>query len=267
MIGKNRVTFDSSAGADDVEIMSGAVPYRDFLRRVHQELSPRFYVEIGVRQGRSLALAGCKAVGIDPCPEIAVPLPAETLIYRETSDDFFNRDGGSTFLGRVDLAFIDGMHLIEYALRDFMNIERRAHAASVVVFDDIFPNHPVQAERRRQSRVWTGDIWKIISCLRTHRPELLLLPIDTYPTGLLLVAGLDPGNQQLGREYGHIVEELTKEPRQPVPARILERRGAVAPDDPRVADILGMLRKTRESCEGNLTPGEGLLTRHAVFNT
>jgi hypothetical protein len=229
-------------------------------------LSPSFYAEIGVRHGRSLALASCRAIGIDPCPEIAVPLPAETRIYRETSDDFFKRDTGSALDGRIDLAFIDGMHLIEYALRDFVNIERHAHPASVIVFDDIFPNHPVQAERRRQSRVWTGDIWKIMSCLRTHRPDLLLLPIDTYPTGLLLVAGLDPGNQELSRKYSQIIEELTNEPRQPVPAHILERSGALAPDDPRIAEILGILRKTRESGGGNLTLWENFLTLHAVFN-
>jgi hypothetical protein len=145
----------------------------------------------------------------------------------------------------VDLAFIDGMHLIEFALRDFMNIERYASPTSVVIFDDIFPNHPLQAERRRQSRVWTGDVWKIISCLRANRPDLALLPIDTHPTGLLMVAGLDPANRYLIEKYDEIIQDLINESLHTVPAEILERRDAMAPSDPKIAGLLRILRKAR----------------------
>jgi hypothetical protein len=251
-----------------LEIMSGAMPYLDFLDHIHEELSPHLYVEIGVRHGESLALARCHAIGIDPFPDITVQLSAKTKICPETSDDFFDSDAVMALRGRIDLAFIDGMHLSEYALRDFINVERHAHPASVIVFDDIFPNHPLQAERSRKSFRWTGDIWKMTSCLRAHRPDLLLLPIDTYPTGLLMVVGLDPGNQQLREKYSQIIQDFTNESPggQRVPAEILERSGALAPDDPRIADILGMLRKTRVSGDGNLSLAEKLRTWRTVLN-
>ena len=43
-----------------------------------------------------------------------------------TSDDFFaSHDLAQVLGGRpVDLAYIDGMHQFEFALRDFMNLER-----------------------------------------------------------------------------------------------------------------------------------------------
>jgi hypothetical protein len=240
------------------EIKSGAMPYLDFLDHIHEELSPHLYVEIGIYRAKSLALARCHAIGIDPFPDITVQLSVKTKICPETSDDFFDSDAVMALHGRIDLAFIDGMHLSEYALRDFINIERHAHPASVIVFDDIFPNHPLQADRSRKSFIWTGDIWKIIFCLRTHRPDLLLLPINTYPTGLLMVVGLDPGNQQLTEKYTQIIQDFINEcpEGQPVPAEILERSGAIAPDDPKIADILRTLRRTRVSGEGNFSLAE-----------
>ena len=84
-----------------------------------------------------------------------------------TSDDFFASPQCAAHLRQpIDLAFIDGMHLVEFALRDFMQVERRASRAGMIVLDDIFPNHPLQARRVRESGVWTGDVWKILPCLR-----------------------------------------------------------------------------------------------------
>jgi hypothetical protein len=48
------------------------------------------------------------------------------------------------------------MHLFEYALRDFMNVEHCAAPGAIVVIDDIFSSHPAQAERKRRTRAWTG---------------------------------------------------------------------------------------------------------------
>ena len=41
----------------------------------------------------------------------------------------------------------------------------------VILVDDIFPNHPVQARRDRSSRHWTGDVWKFVSVLKSARPK------------------------------------------------------------------------------------------------
>jgi hypothetical protein len=108
-----------------------------------------------------------------------------------------------------------GVSISEYALRDFMNVERCSPPGAVVVFDDVFPNHPLQANRIRASQVWTGDVWRVADILTRLRSDLFLLPIDTAPTGLLLVAGLDPDNRVLWDGYDQIVREAISSPGPP----------------------------------------------------
>ena len=98
----------------------------EFLRRLHQRLQPRTYFEIGVRTGRSLTLSRVPSVGVDPFFEVKAELHCDLHLVRTTSDEFFARPEPFAHFGQpvVDLAFIDGMHLAEFALRDFMNTER-----------------------------------------------------------------------------------------------------------------------------------------------
>jgi hypothetical protein len=139
------------------------------------------------------------------------------------------------------------MHLFEYALRDFMNAEKYAHSGSLMVVDDIFPNHEVQARRQRQTSVWTGDVWKLFHCLSYFRPDLIILPLDCSPTGLLLVAGLDRENRVLWNRYNAIVARYNGEDqfRQP-PKTILRRDHALDPGSPVVGDLLMELRGFRD---------------------
>jgi len=215
------------------------------LQTLHDTLQPSLYLEIGVRRGRSLALARGPAIGVDPAPELAQALPESTRLFQVASDDFFRDVAAQAMTAPPDLAFIDGMHLFEYALRDFMHVERLATPTTLVVIDDIYPSHPAQAERNRRTRVWSGDIWKLASCLAELRPDLLLIPLDTAPTGLLLVAGLDPDNRVLWNRYNPIVRRFSAE--QAPPASVLQRTGVLAADDPRVARVLAALRQGRDA--------------------
>jgi len=233
--------FDSSA---EEEVVAGSVPYLDLLARVHEELAPSNYCEIGVRNGASLALARRNALGIDPFPEITRTLPDSVKLYETTSDAFFRDDAENALTNGFDLAFVDGMHQVEFALRDFMNLERRAHPSSVIMLDDVFPNHPRQAERERVTRVWTGDVWKLYAILQEHRPDLTLLPIDTTPTGLILVAGLDSKSDALWDKYNPILSRARNETE--VPTATLNREGARGGHDPAIEDLLKTMKSSRD---------------------
>jgi len=232
-------------GSPEEEAAGGKAPYLDVLSRFHQTLRPSTYLEIGVRHGRSLALATGKAIGVDPAPEIDVSLPPGATVIARESDEFFDE---GMLAAAPDLAFIDGLHLFEFALRDFMNIERAAVPGSVLIIDDIFPNHPAQAERERRTNHWTGDVWKVVEVLRTHRPDLYVSTIDINPTGLALVAGLDPSNRVLWDQYNPIVRHF-KAVGMP-PPHVLARQNALDPLGEPFDAVLNTLADNRRHQRG-----------------
>jgi SAM-dependent methyltransferase len=221
------------------EAVFGAAPCVEVLKQLHDSLRPRKYIEIGVRFGHSLALARCPALGIDPAPEVQLELPPEARVVKATSDAFF--EAPEADLGPIDLAFIDGMHLFEFVLRDFMNLERQGSPTSLIVLDDIFPNHGRQASRIRETEVWTGDVWKIVPCLRQFRPDLVLVPINCAPAGLLLVAGLSPDSTVLRDNYNPITSRYLGSAFEQPSQDVLAREGALAPDDPRISQTCKLL--------------------------
>jgi predicted O-methyltransferase YrrM len=225
--------------------------YLDFLRAVHELFEPRTYLEIGVEYGHSLALSSCPSIGIDPNPMVDQALAQSTTLVSSPSEEYFARlaaEDGSPF-GElpIDLAFIDGMHHLEYALADFVAIERHAEPSSVVVFDDIFPRNVDEAARDRHTTAWTGDVFRVPQVLAEWRPDLDIVAVATEPTGSLLVFGLDPGNDLLGRELDDIVREVVTADPQLVPPPVLARTGSLPPEDALALPIWRELKERRRA--------------------
>jgi hypothetical protein len=187
-------------------------PYLDVLAMIHAHLRPRTFLEIGVNRGQSITLARpeTRAIGVDPHPRVSSPLGPRTSICVATSDAYFAaHDVRAEFDGLpVELAFIDGMHQFEFALRDFLNIERHCSARSTILIHDSYPLTRLTAERERQTRFWSGDIWRLILVLRQRRPDLSVNVIATAPTGLGVVRGLDPASRFLEEHFDEIVREF-----------------------------------------------------------
>ena len=225
----------------------------EFLRGLHRVTAARNYLEIGVNDGRSLALSRVPSIGIDPAFKVNVSLRGDIHLVKATSDDFFatrdplghlksarnplkNIRKGRPLLSHyrggtsLDLAFIDGMHLFEYALRDFMNVERFSRWDTAIVLDDMLPRDVDEAARDRHTKFWAGDVYKLIPVLNKYRPDLLVLPVDTKPTGVLLVLGADPDSTVLKNHYDEIHEEWVVPDPQKVPESILGRVDAVSPE-------------------------------------
>ncbi|WP_159832011.1 methyltransferase domain-containing protein [Novosphingobium sp. TCA1] len=218
----------------------GERPYLDVLRDLHTLVAPEIYLEIGVRKGTSLALSKGRAIAIDPDPhaDFKVDRP-EIDFHRCTSDDFFFFNPDAIEPGSIDLAFIDGMHLAEYVLRDFMNVERLMSPRGVIVIDDVLPIHQVQTERARCSQVWTGDVWRFVELLAQTRPDLGLHWLDTEPTGLLVVTRPSAQNRVLWQEYNKFARHLGDTIDAPLPQDIIDRGHAVTPTTAMLAEILG----------------------------
>ncbi len=186
--------------------------YLQVLSMVHSHLKPRTYLEIGVADGQSIALARAEtlAIGVDPEPKIAKPLGPRTRICTETSDRYFATRDVRTEMGGlpVDLAFIDGMHHFEFSLRDFINIEKHCSSGSTILIHDGYPLSRITAERERRTAFWSGDIWRLILLLRKYRPDLSVNVIATAPTGLGVLRGLDPASRLLEERFDEIVREF-----------------------------------------------------------
>jgi hypothetical protein len=186
--------------------------YYEVLRRMHDYLRPRSYLEIGVDNGGSISLAQSPtiAVGIDPEPRLRDALMPGCKIFCQTSDAYFeSRDPRSDMeCDEVDFAFIDGLHIFEQALRDFINVERLAGSSTVVAIHDCLPVDGLTAARERQTVFWSGDIWKLPLCLQEYRPELQVHLIPAPPTGLCLVWGLDPKSTALTDGFSRIADKF-----------------------------------------------------------
>lgn len=186
--------------------------YTRFLRRLHRRHIFDWYLEVGCRTGTTIAPSRSKTIAVDPFFKIETnvigPKPALHVI-QDTSDAFF----GTGFLGaiqaRLSFSFLDGMHLFEYLLRDFMNAEAASRREGVIALHDCCPSSLGMTTRNLDNipkGEWTGDVWKLIPILQEFRPDLTIKVLDCAPTGLVLVSGLDPENLALKQNYDAIVE-------------------------------------------------------------
>jgi hypothetical protein len=232
----------------------------DLLQGLHELLRPRSYLEIGVSTGSSMTLSRTRSIGVDPAFHVKRELLCDLHLVRATSDEFFAREHPLAHFDEpvIDLAFIDGMHLAEYALRDFINTERFTHATSVIVIDDMLPRNVGEADRDRgrprTGPAWAGDVYKILDCLRTVRPDMVCLEVDTTPTGTVVVLLPDAASTALLAAYDDLVEAFVVPDPQDVPDEILSRSRAIDPEKLLAAPIWADLRRLREHYDAVARP-------------
>lgn len=234
-------------------------PYREVLRRLHERLRPRTYLEIGVEHGATLQLAVHSELvcGVDPVARrIPHRLPAGTRLFHVTSDAFFASDLPRELFGEspVDLAFIDGMHLFEFTLRDFANVERWCHAGSTVVLHDCLPIAEVAAARERRTSFWVGDCWRALEYLLRERPGLRLSIVPCYPSGLVVIQGLDPRSQTSAEHLAARLQHYLLLPHPDSCEGWPSHYPMVSNDDPDLNRFISSLVPPRPSFRGDREP-------------
>jgi hypothetical protein len=147
-----------------------------------RQLHLRSYLEIGVFEGETFVdVVTRRRYGVDPNPPFdAVYLPWGAKFAVMTSDEFFAMIRRTK---RFDIAFVDGLHTMEQTYRDVINVFAHLRHGAVLI-DDTVPIDeisaiPDQAEsyRRRdaaglEGRPWHGDVWRVVTLLERHHPEL-----------------------------------------------------------------------------------------------
>ena len=187
------------------------ISYGSFFQELHRQVAFDWYMEVGCRSGQIFALAPGKTIAVDPFFQVernVIGAKPALHIFQQTSDDFFA--GG--FLRRNDIrlsvSFLDGLHLFEFLLRDFMNTEAQSQAEGVILMHDCSPYDHEMTVRDwtgKDGKAWTGDVWKLIPILQEHRPDLKVQVFDCDSTGLVAVSNLDPSSRVLQDRYDDIV--------------------------------------------------------------
>lgn len=191
-------------------VSASGLKYEDFFAHIHHKYVFDWYMEIGCRKGTIFAQAQGKTIAVDPYFRVSQNVignkPA-IHVFQTKSDDFF----ASEFLQRneikLSVSFLDGMHLIEFLLRDFINTERHSHPDGVIIMHDCCPYDAAMTTRDLENLPegsWTGDVWKLLPILREYRPNLTVTVLNCAATGLVLVSGLEPENDTLSRYYDDI---------------------------------------------------------------
>ena len=199
-------------------------------------------------------------MAVDPFYKVQREVHCDVHLVRTTSDEFFARPHPFAHFDKpvVDLAFIDGMHLSEYALRDVINTEKYTHAASVIVIDDMLPRHVDEAGRGREAGArrgaWAGDVYKMIDTFAKLRPDLVCFEVDTQPTGTVVLMLPDPSSTVLAEHYDALVPEYVVPDPQQVPDEILHRTRAVQPERLLAAPFWGELQRLRRKPDAVARP-------------
>ena len=179
------------------------------------------YLEIGIGHGDSLKALTNSAhrpehiLAVDPDLSNMDPsLKDKAECFASTSDQFFTMAESMQF----DMCFIDGLHLFEQVLKDFINCEKHSTKDSMIFIHDVLPRGPWTAGRELASvsysqltRAWNGDVWKIVPILKEFRPDLKLT-VHNVTDGLLQVSDLDPSSTALSDEYDRIVHKYMNLP-------------------------------------------------------
>jgi glycosyltransferase involved in cell wall biosynthesis len=124
------------------------------------------YLEIGIEYGQTFFnVIANNYTGVDPDPKCTSP-----FIQAVTSDAFFSALKDNTT--KYDCIFIDGMHQVEYILRDLNNCMNVVEPTGTIFIDDILPltrgeqlkiphKHYYEKGILKYGEPWTGDVWKV----------------------------------------------------------------------------------------------------------
>lgn len=163
------------------------------------------YLEIGVNRGKCLfnIMGAKKRYAVDPFFNFSTWKKIRAIIknfhnlknkyFEVTSDEFFKKNAKQLKNNPIDLAFIDGLHTYQQALKDTLNTLQYSNSDGVVLLHDCnpldelaaYPANSIDDARKdlqdnpNWKNIWNGDVWKTIVHIRKNHPELTAFVLDT----------------------------------------------------------------------------------------
>ena len=176
--------------------LSNDVSRWDVIQTAIGTLAAQRYLEIGVAAGANFSKIQAPIKwGVDPCePQqlVRVAVDGDRVRYFQmTSDEFFDRQDSMLRRDGIDVAFIDGLHSYEQALRDCEHCLVHLRPGGVIFLHDCNPMSAASAapgsSYEEVARLcpagwdgtWSGDAWKAIAALRATRADLRVCVLNS----------------------------------------------------------------------------------------
>ena len=163
------------------------------LARLHEVLEPSLYVQFGLRSEEALALSGARTIIIDPAVAPDAPLPEHVQMFRKSPSEFFRTDAPDVLQMKADLYLLDGTKPFAELASDFRRILPYCDTTTVVAIDNILP---AATSSETEPPAGSAGAWEFYCFLDESHVGAFHEPISAEPTGMLLVFGIVPDNDQ-----------------------------------------------------------------------
>lgn len=175
------------------------------------------YLEIGIEYGYTFNNIHCvDKKGIDP--DMDLKHTHSENIYILTSDDYFENVHDPQI--KYDVIFIDGMHQVEYVLKDINNSIQILNENGCIFINNILPinyneqlkipyKHHYQNGILKYGEEWTGDVWKVVYYILLNYVDKLTLKYlcNSNYRGVAYVKINEKFNIQINND---IIDEINK---------------------------------------------------------
>lgn len=153
--------------------------HTEFLQQLIAEKGYKDMLEIGYGAGvNHHALDIQTIISVDP----KVDTPSEIQVQK-TSDEYFDGLDGRT---KFSLIFIDGDHHAQQVERDIVNAWQHLKKGGALVIHDVWPANEEMTRVPRETKVWTGDVFRAWAGLLEAYPGLKTdLIKDDYGIGVV----------------------------------------------------------------------------------
>lgn len=143
----------------------------EIINKVIADTESKSYLEIGYGSGYNFdkienKLNGINKVGIDP--NLSKKTGTNLFIY--DSDSFFSNNETD-----FDCIFIDGLHHADQVRKDISNA-LKCNPKAIIIHDTI-PHNKTMQEVPRNTKEWTGDVWRVVVGFIESYPEV---KVETY---------------------------------------------------------------------------------------
>lgn len=140
------------------------------------------YLEIGIDECVCFRQIQCEyKVGVDTYST------SNCVTHKMTSNEFFLLNN-KTF----DIIFIDGLHHSDQVIKDIENSLNILNKGGTIIVHDCLPLNEIEQIVPRQTKVWTGDVWKAWMEFRKRKDlRMFVFDID-YGIGVIQIGEQTP---------------------------------------------------------------------------